>query len=246
MTLTAIIGGTGLNHIPELEDKLELSVATELGEVNVVKATWQGCPVVFLARHGNPHKIPPHKINYRANLLALEQLNVTQIIAVNAVGGIHEAMGPETICLPDQIIDYTHGREATFFDGEFRALDHIDFSHPYSSAMREKLLMASQIANIDVFSQGVYGATQGPRLETAAEIRSMREDGCDVVGMTGMPEAALARELNIPYASVCLIVNWGAGMTQTPITMNEIKAVLESGMHRVRNLVQTFLSMSLH
>jgi len=238
---TAIIGGTGLTELSELVNPSQQTVHTELGDVVVTKATWCDRPVIFLPRHGHPHKVPPHKINYRANILALSQLGVGQILAVNAVGGVSQKMTPNTLCLPNQIIDYTYGREATYFDGEFRPLDHIDFSHPYDEAMRDKLYSVAKSLGIPCEMGGVYGATQGPRLETAAEVARMARDGCDLVGMTGMPEAALARELSIPYASICLVVNAAAGLTEEAISMDQIRQVLHSGMEQVCGIIKHYL-----
>lgn len=243
LPLTALIGGTGLTQYPGLTISHEKNVETDLGQTSspLVFGELFGKPVVFLARHGHPHKLPPHKVNYRANLLALKQAGVSEIIAVNAVGGITEGMDAQAICIPDQIIDYTHGREDTFFDGVYKPLDHVDFTHPYDPVLSEKLYKAAQSKNIDVQKGGVYAATQGPRLETIAEINRLEKDGCDVVGMTGMPEAVLARELNIAYASLSLVVNKAAGKSDELITMDDIRNVLDQGMHRVQDIIAGFL-----
>jgi len=242
----AIIGGTGLTELDGPVIIRTEEVTTPLGKPSspVSVGEWHGSDVLFLARHGHPHKVPPHKINYRANLLALQQLGATHIIAVNAVGGIHPEMGSGRIVIPDQIVDYTWGRESTFFDGEFRPLEHIDLTYPYDASLRQALIQAAsegEITNICDF--GVYAATQGPRLETIAEIQRLEKEGCDLVGMTGMPEAALARELNIPYASVCLVVNPAAGKSDDIITMEEIAAVISSGMGQVRDLISAALPL---
>jgi len=242
--LTAIIGGTGLTEYPDLEIIREESMETALGRTSapLVFATLSGQDVVFLARHGHPHKLPPHKVNYRANILALKTVGVTQIIAVNAVGGITAEMDAQAICIPDQIIDYTHGRENTFFDGEYQPLDHIDFTYPYDRDLGCLLAEAAKIKHIQVQLGGVYGATQGPRLETIAEINRLEKDGCDVVGMTGMPEAALARELNIPYACIALVVNKAAGKSDALITMADIHKALEGGIEKVKTIIGAYLS----
>ncbi|ASP40268.1 5'-methylthioadenosine phosphorylase [Bacterioplanes sanyensis] len=241
--ITAIIGGTGLTQIDGPEQLSAEPVITELGAPSSTpqRGVWQQQPVVFLSRHGHPHAIPPHKINYRANLLALQQLGVNRIIAVNAVGGIHPDMGSGAIVIPQQLVDYTWGRESTFFDGDFMPLQHIDFTHPYDETLRQQLLTAAKACNITVHDHGVYGATQGPRLETIAEIQKLQHDGCDLVGMTGMPEAALARELNIPYASICLVVNPAAGKSDELITMDYIRQVLDHGMHQVIRVIEGLL-----
>ena len=241
--LTAIIGGTGLTQYPGLHIEREEQIETPLGLTSapLIYGTLNGEPVVFLARHGHPHNIPPHKVNYRANLLALQMAGVTRIIAVNAVGGITDAMDAQAICIPDQIIDYTHGRADTFFDGIFQPLDHIDFSFPYDSQLTQKLHEVACSANILVQFKGVYGATQGPRLETAAEVIRLERDGCDIVGMTGMPEAVLARELNIPYACLALVVNKAAGKSDELITMDDIRSALKVGIANIQTIIDHFL-----
>ena len=208
-----------------------------------VTVFWMGQPVLFLSRHGHPHALPPHKVNYRANLLALQQLGATRIIAVNAVGGIRADMVSGRIAVPDQVVDYTWGRESTFFDGEYRPLEYIDLTHPYDEALRQRIIRAAETSDIGLSMDGVYGATQGPRLETIAEIVRMERDGCDLVGMTGMPEASLARELGIPYASICLVVNPAAGKSDALITMDDVRAVIGTGMGRVRDLLAATLAM---
>lgn len=245
-TVTAIIGGTGLTELEGPELIRQHDMTTDLGKPSglIHEGLWMGQPVLFLSRHGHPHALPPHKVNYRANLLALQQLGATRIIAVNAVGGIRDDMVSGRIAVPDQIIDYTWGRESTFFDGDFLPLEYIDLTHPYDETLRQTILQAARTAGIELSVDGVYGATQGPRLETIAEITRMERDGCDLVGMTGMPEAALARELNIPYASICLVVNPAAGKSAALITMDDVRAVIGMGMGRVRDLIATCLQQS--
>lgn len=244
----AIIGGTGLTEFPELEIVNTHCIETELGQPSseIVEARLGNKRILFLARHGHPHKVPPHKINYRANLLALKELGTEEIIAVNAVGGIHEHSVAGHINVAHQVIDYTWGRESTFFDGAFKPLDHIDFSHPYDETIRQKLISVLQDMELEHgFSPfGTYAATQGPRLETAAEIIRLERDGCDIVGMTGMPEAVLARELNIPYASLCLTVNPAAGKSDQLITMDDIRRVLADGMGEIKRCINTYISLS--
>jgi 5'-methylthioinosine phosphorylase len=244
VALTAIIGGTGLTEYPGLNVSHEKEVTTDLGDASapLVFGELMGQPVVFLARHGHPHKLPPHKVNYRANLLALKEAGVTEIIAVNAVGGITHAMGAQAICIPDQIIDYTHGRDDTFFDGVYRPLDHVDFTHPYDEELATQLYFAAESKNIITQLGGAYAATQGPRLETIAEVNRLEKDGCDVVGMTGMPEAVLARELDLPYACLALVVNRAAGKSDSLITMDDIRKTLDKGMHKVQAIIAGYLS----
>ena len=239
----AIIGGTGLTQLdgPQIQQTFEVSTSLGMPSSPLQAGQWCGKDVVFLARHGHPHAVPPHKVNYRANLLALQEQGVEAILAVNAVGGIHPAMQSGVIAVPHQIVDYTWGRESTFFDGEFRPLQHIDFTHPYHEGLRQTLMEAASDIGLAVAGFGVYGATQGPRLETIAEINRMEKDGCDLVGMTGMPEAVLARELGIPYACACLVVNPAAGKSDGEITMEYIQNVIDGGMQQVRDLLAAVL-----
>jgi len=240
MSLTAIIGGTGLNEL----------VGLQLTESKTVKTQW-GAPsselqfgllgeqsVVFIARHGSHPHIPPHKVNYRANIQALKDCAVDNIIAVAAVGGITQNMWPQRIVIPDQIIDYSYGREQTFFSENLADVVHIDFSFPYQRRLRQQLLSAAGQLNLNPVDGAVYAATQGPRLETAAEVLRLERDGCDIVGMTGMPEAALARELDIPYACCALVVNWAAGKAgQAEIKHEDMRQTIEQGMGNIRQLL---------
>ena len=245
MQTLAIIGGTGLTELPELDNKKNhQNINTALGKPSgdIIEGELHGQRLLFLPRHGELQAVAPHKINYRANMLALQQFGADSIIAVNAVGGIHSNAIAGHISVPHQIIDYTWGREHTFFDGDFKPLDHIEFSHPYDEALRQKLIkvLSRQILEHGYSDEGVYAATQGPRLETIAEIKRLENDGCDLVGMTGMPEAALARELNIPYASLCLVVNPAAGKTDALITIEDIRQVLTQGMQDIKNTLLEF------
>lgn len=199
-----------------------------------------GTEVVFLARHGDGHTIAPHRINYRANIWALHAQGVRDVVAVATVGGIRNELNPGALVVPDQIIDYTHGREATFFDGVAQPLRHIDFTRPFSGTLRSSLLQAGATAGAPLRDGGVYGATQGPRLETAAEIERLARDGADVVGMTAMPEAVLAREMGLGYAMLCVVVNAaaGRGANAEGVAMTEITAVAEAAMQRVAIILE--------
>jgi 5'-deoxy-5'-methylthioadenosine phosphorylase len=234
MRALGIIGGSGLCQLDALQIERHESVETPYGEPSapLVFGRLDGASVVFLPRHGPGHTIPPHCVNYRANLWAMKQAGVEHVIGMAAVGGIAATMGPGVLCVPDQVIDYTWGREHTLYEGHLDSVTHIDFTHPYCSNMRRLLIEAAARAGIDVLDGGTYGATQGPRLESSAEIARMQSDGCDIVGMTGMPETALARELGLCYASLALSVNWAAGKSAGPITMDEIGSQLEQGMVR--------------
>ena len=244
----AIIGGTGLTELDGLHLEREQSFSTPWGKpsATLVFGHFGSAPVVFLARHGQPHRMPPHQINYRANLWALREAGVERILAVNAVGGIHPDAGPAKLVVPDQLIDYTHGRQHSFFEGDgLDHVTHIDFTEPYDHELRQLLIAAARACDVDVVTRGVYGCTQGPRLETAAEIRRLERDGCDLVGMTGMPEAALAAELGLPYACLALSVNWAAGKTQSIITMEEIGQAINQGMGDVRATLREVLAATL-
>lgn len=246
MTKLAIIAGTGLTQLSGLtiikRDKLTTPYGSPSAEF--ITGEFNQKEVIFLARHGNPHTIAPHKINYRANIWSLKHLGVEQIIAVAAVGGITEEMTPAHIAIPDQIIDYSHDRKHTFFEDENYPVTHIDFTYPYSQKLRSALITAAANANISISPIGTYGCTQGPRLETAAEIKRMEKDGCNVVGMTGMPEAALAKELGMDYAAVSVIANWAAGKTTGEITMAEIEQHLHAGMANIEQLLKSFISLA--
>lgn len=238
MTL-AIIGGTGLTTLEGLEITRREVVRTPFGEPSgpVIHGVLQGREVMFLARHGYAHTIPPHQINFRANIWAMRHLGVRKVIAVAAVGGISEEMEPARLVFPDQIIDYTYGRRHTFFEQDLTDVVHIDFTYPYDQPLRDALIAAAEAANLGAVPWGTYGATQGPRLETAAEIRRLAQDGCHLVGMTGMPEAALAREAGLAYATCAVVANWAAGTGGRTVTMEEIDANLVQGMARVRGLL---------
>ena len=242
MTSLAIIGGTGLTQLKGLKIIKREHLSTPYGapSAEFVTGELNHCRVIFLARHGNPHTIAPHKINYRANIWGLKELGVEQIIAVAAVGGITAEMAPAHIAIPDQIIDYSYGRKHTFFDDV--AVTHIDFTYPYHQQLRSRLIKAATEANIKVSPLGTYGCTQGPRLETAVEIRRIERDGCDLVGMTGMPEAALAKELGMAYAAISVIANWAAGKSEGEITMEEIERHLHKGMANTAEILKVFVS----
>lgn len=238
-----IIGGSGFTCFDELKIKQRLNCSTPWGEpssplmLGVIGSSTESSEVVFLARHGDAHQLPPHKVNYRANIAALRDQQVSAIYAVNVVGGINIEMCPGDLVIPDQIIDYTWGREQTYSDGPDAKLQHVDFTNPYDQSLRDKLLQQAIVLGLQVHSGGVYGATQGPRLEAAAEITRMARDGCDIVGMTGMPEAALARELDVPYASLALVVNMAAGLGDDEITMDKIHQIIDTRMVDVRRLL---------
>lgn len=239
--MLAIVGGTGLTRLSNLEVAHRQVVRTPYGEPSaaLIMGRLAGRDAIFLARHGHGHTIPPHRVNYRANLSALKQEGATAVLAVASVGAIRAA-APGDLVLPDQIIDYTWGRAQTFFDGNGTQVVHADFTQPYDSGLRGACLTASRDAGIALADGGVYAAVNGPRLETAAEIDRLEKDGATLVGMTGMPEAVLAREIGLPYASVCVVVNHAAGRgdSATRISLEGIARVLETAMDRVRTLIE--------
>jgi 5'-methylthioinosine phosphorylase len=242
----AIIGGSGFYELQsELEsqqkDFLELETPYSNTAVKLGIEVLSGHRVFFLARHGEQHRFPPHRINYRANLCALRDAGVKTIIAINTVGGIQANLKPGHLLIPDQLIDYTWGREHTIFDSLNTLGDHIDFTHPFTQSLREIFIAAATKLDLAFAAQGCVGCTQGPRLETAAEIQRLEKDGCDAVGMTMMPEASLARELKMDYASIALVVNRAAGLDGDSISIEMIQEVLVSGHRQVRELIRACL-----
>lgn len=240
MSELAIIGGTGVTSLNGLEITNREVMHTPYGEPSgpLVFGELSGTRVLFLPRHGPGHTIPPHRINYRANIWALRERGANRIIAINAVGGIRSDMVPGRIVIPDQIIDYTWSRINTYFEEGLNQVTHIDFTQPYCEELRQFMIEGAQRAGLEVATEGTYAATQGPRLETAAEIDRLERDGCDLVGMTGMPEASLARELDLCYASCAVVANMAAGRGEGEITMEVIEQYLNEGMERVRMLLE--------
>ena len=224
-----IIGGTGVDQLDGLELLDSCDPDTPYGEPSrpLQRGRLGDATIYFLQRHGHPRSIPPHRVNYRANLWALQSVGVTEVVAINAVGGISPQMRPGRLVIPDQVVDYTWGREHTVDEGEGGQLQHIDFTEPYDRDLRCSLLDVARDEAIPHEESAVHGVTQGPRLETAAEIRRMARDGCDVVGMTGMPEASIARELGLAYASICMVVNPAAGLDDSPISLDMMREILQ-------------------
>jgi len=235
-----LIGGTGLDQFGPPESSHIIDTAYGRPSASLAEYRVGNTEVFFLPRHGKRHQLPPHAVNYRANIEAFRLLEVAGIIAVNAVGGITEAHAPGTLCLPDQLIDYTWGRAHTFSMGAGDALSHVEFTAPFDGRLRTGLLSAANGASVDLIDGGCIGVCQGPRLETAAEIKRLRQDGCDLVGMTSMPEAVLAREAGLDYASLCVSANWAAGVGQEAVTMAGIEATLDAAMTRVHELLERY------
>ena len=239
MRQLAIIGGTGVSDFDGMELTGEHNPETAYGEASrpIQEGLLGKVRVYFLQRHGSPNAIPPHRINYRANLWALRSLGATDIVAINAVGGIAPHMPSGVLVIPDQVIDYTWGREHSVDDGSSGQLQHIDFTEPYDRGLRQALIAQARGAGIAHQDGAVHGVTQGPRLESAAEVRRMTQDGCDVVGMTGMPEAALAMEMGLAYASLCMVVNPAAGLGDEPLSLEMMREALEREAAVVRELL---------
>jgi len=239
----AIIGGSGFGQISEFKTEQVHEISTPYGSTSapILQGKLFGVEdVFFLARHGEKHSIQPHKINYRANIFALKELGVNNVLALAAVGGIDTDCQPGALIIPQQILDYTYGREMTFFDQE-GDVSHAEFTEPYSTVMRKILIKASQENEIDVVKQGVYAVTQGPRFETAAEIVRYARDGATIVGMTAMPEAVLARELGLAYTTIALSVNYAAGVENGVIKHSDIHMAYTSAADKLYKLLNVSL-----
>lgn len=240
--MLAIIGGSGLAKLAILKNTRRKAVRTPHGSpsARLTLGKIGKREIVFLARHGDGHTIAPHEVNYRANLWALKKAGAREVLSIATVGGIAASMAPGTLAVPNQIIDYTWGRRSTYFEGKGKPVEHIDFTEPYARSMREKILAAAKACGETIGDGGVYATTQGPRLETAAEIERLSRDGADLVGMTGMPEAGLARELNLQYAAIAVVANYAAGRgdSKRAIPLEKISAVLDEAMERVRRIIE--------
>ncbi len=241
----AVIGGTGVYKLADLQDVDTREIDTGFGKPSgpVRIGMLLGQRVAFLARHGEGHSVPPHLINYRANLAALKQIGAKRVLALNTVGGINADFGPRVLACPDQVIDYTWGRISTIWEGGAGGsaggeVLHVDFGDPYTNMLRHKIIAAARVTGVSLVAHGCYGATQGPRLETKAEIARLKRDGCDLVGMTGMPEAALARELGLDYACLAIVANWAAGCgSGEEITMAEVLSNVQAASNGLPELI---------
>ena len=239
--MLAVIGGSGLTKLSILENARQVEMRTPYGSPScpLSLGTIRGRPVVFLARHGGEHSIAPHEINYRANLWALKEQRPGAVVSIATVGAIRAGLQSGALLVPDQILDYTWGRRSTFFEGEGAAVTHVDFTEPYSQSTRKRIARAAAACGEAIFEGGVYATTQGPRLESAAEINRLEKDGADVVGMTGMPETALARELGLEYAAIAVVVNAAAGRGESKhaVSLEQMQSVLDAAMQRVRKIL---------
>jgi len=240
--MLAIIGGRGLTQLTNLKITHQQVMRTPYGEPSgaFMFGTLDQHDVIFLARHGYGHTIPPHLVNYRANLWVLREQGVKNIISVATVGGIRADLKPGVIVVPDQIIDFTHGRDATFFEGRDKPFSNVDFTLPYSASLRSRILRSAKAAKQPCVDGGVYAATQGPRLDSIAEINRYERDGADMVGMTGMPETALAKELELNYAIIAVVANYAAGRgdSKTGINVESVNATASAAMERVRSILE--------
>jgi 5'-methylthioinosine phosphorylase len=244
--MLAVIGGSGLSQLASLEVTERKAVRTPYGEPSgaLTFGRIRGKALVFLARHGYGHTVAPHEVNYRANVWALREAGVEGIVSVASVGGIRRDIAPGALLVPDQIVDYTWGRRSTYFEGAGASVTHVDFTEPYTGALRARILAAARACGEPMLDGGTYAATQGPRLESAAEIDRLERDGADIVGMTGMPEAALARELALPYAAIAVSANYAAGRGESEhaVPMERIEAVLAEAMGRVRRIIEQLVA----
>ncbi len=243
--MRGILGGSGFYRMTGMSTTRRQAVRTPYGLPSgalTFGRIHECAEVVFLARHGYGHNLAPHQINYRANLWALYEVGVRRVVSVATTGGIREDCLPGTLVVPDQIIDYTWGRDSTFVEGADQPVVHVDMTEPYSSSLRSDLLAAASICNVPVIDGATYGCTQGPRLETAAEIRRLQRDGCDVVGMTGMPEAALARELGMEYCAICVVTNSAAGVGASThkIAFDGVQPLFAEAMQAVQRILGTW------
>jgi 5'-methylthioinosine phosphorylase len=239
----ALIGGTGLTELDEQRETIPIDTPYGAPSADLRVIATEPIRLLFLPRHGSPHRFPPHRVNYRANLWALREAGARQVLAVYAVGGIGSDYGPATLAAPDQVIDYTWGREHTYSDSADVELVHVDFTRPYDGPLRKSLLRAAQVSGVPLVDGGCIGVFQGPRLESAAEIRRARQDGCHMAGMTAMPEAGLARELGLDYAGLAVVSNHAAGITGDLLSEDDIAETLREPMQRVRSVIQSLVRL---
>jgi 5'-deoxy-5'-methylthioadenosine phosphorylase len=241
--IIGLIAGTGFYDLPALKDGESRELDTLYGKAQIRSGEWNGARLIFLTRHGVGHSIPPHLINYRANIKAMKDLGVEQIIAINVVGGINPKLSPGDLCLVDDFIDFTSGRQHTFSDGSKPGVQHVDLTRPYDAKIQSALRQSAKESGILLHENGVYAGFNGPRFETPSEIRLAALAGATVVGMTGCPEVSLARELGIAYASIALVVNPAAGLSEAEITMDEINKALDLGKSKALTVIEGALKV---
>ncbi len=227
-----IIAGTGFYSLSPLENSEVKVIETKYGSAQVTEGTWHGRKTYFLTRHGVKHSVPPHKINYRANIQALCDLGVAEVLAVNVCGGLDKTVPVGGFQVVDDFIDFTKNRTLTFFDGE-EGVNHVDMNEPYAQNLRKVLLQAGKNLNIQISDGGIYGGFEGPRFETKAEIQMAKQFGVTMVGMTGVPEVVLAVEKGLQYAAICIVANPGAGLSEDIITMEDVQKVVSDSAKTV-------------
>lgn len=236
----AIIGGTGVYTSGAMDNPQSHIIHTPYGAAEVILGSLEGKSIAFMARHGGQHGIPPHKINYRANLYALKELGVEQVLATGAVGSIDPSLAPGDLVLVDDVIDMTKSRVNTFFDDS--TVVHVDMSDPYCARMRTKLRDVASNMGYALRDGGTYVCTEGPRFETKAEIAMYSKLGGHVVGMTSMPEAVLAKEMELCYATVCMVTNAAAGISKEPLTVEEVTQTMRANVDKLRNLFFAYIT----
>ncbi len=232
--MIALIGGTGIYDPKIFGHARDKRVRTPYGYAKLHVAKGRGGEIVFLSRHGEGHALPPHRINYRANVYALKKLGIRRIMATNTVGGINRELSPGDFIVPSDFIDLTKGRRGSFYEDE---TVHVDMTEPYCPEIRKALLEATEEVTGRVFDGGVYACTEGPRFETPAEIRMLEALGCDIVGMTGLPEAILARELEMCLASICTVSNYAAGIAKKKLSAVEVKEISEKNLAQTKAII---------
>lgn len=237
-----LIGGTGLTEWQDDVERLDIDTPFGAASDPIRVIPIGGVRLLFLPRHGSPHRFPPHRVNYRANMWALKHAGAEQVLAVSAVGGITGQYSPGTLAVPDQLVDFSWGREHSYHDSPDVPLVHVDFTHPYEGDLRRRVLDAARQASIGVVDGACIAVFQGPRLESAAEIAMARNAGCDLAGMTSLPEAGLARELGIDYAGLAVVSNWAAGVGGESISEDDIAQTLKEPMSRVRRLLDALVA----
>ncbi|EAX46562.1 methylthioadenosine phosphorylase [Thermosinus carboxydivorans Nor1] len=243
MTKLAIIGGTGVYDPRILENVREEEILTPYGAVRYKVGEYAGRAIAFIPRHGSKHSIPPHLINYRANIWAMKKIGVQAILATTAVGSLNTDMKPGDFVLINQFLDFTKNRVHTFYEGGERGVVHVDVTEPYCPALRQKLEKAAKKIGIAIHTKGTYVCTEGPRFETPAEIAMFAKLGGDVVGMTNVPEVVLAREAEMCYATVSMVTNYAAGISAQPLTHGEVLDTMKANTENIKRLIMETISL---
>ncbi|MGQ9520065.1 MAG: S-methyl-5'-thioinosine phosphorylase [Candidatus Fervidibacter sp.] len=233
-----VIGGSGFKQTLPLENAKQLTVTTRFGDVHCVLGNWVGREVVFLWRHGEGHKLPPHRINYRANVLAMKRLKVKAVLATAATGTLRKTLPPGTLIVPDQLLDLTRHRPLTLFESENAPVIHIDLTQPFCPTLRQRLINAAEELGITVVDGGCYVCTDGPRYETAFEVKAFAQLGGDIAGMTVGTETVLFREAEICYATIAIVTNWGASLSTQPLSHSEVEAMMQRKLPTIAQLIE--------